>query len=338
LTGVPIKTVDLPCTGCGATNDELLFVGREHEYDDTTDEPFQVVRCRDCGLVRLNPRPDVSELGRIYPPNYYAYHLIDDFPAQTSGVRTLVQRIKQRMYQRRLEGIVSRGALDSAARIRLLDVGCADGRLLDWYKASRSGDRIETWGIDLSKDAVEIAEKHGHRAVLGRFEEDTELPLKSFDLILAGHVIEHVDDPHKFTAHAFELLTPGGLFVVATPNFDSLDVRLFGKNWGGNHFPRHWTLYDAKSIGQLAGSVGFTVERVDYEVNPVFWNWSIHSLLRDRFPQATWPDRAFPTVDIFHPSLQSFVLLSIFTGIDLVQRVLTGKTASMSVELRKPPS
>jgi hypothetical protein len=70
-----IRTVDLPCTACGARDDEWLFTGREHEYDNTTDRPFDVVRCRRCGLVRLNPRPDVSELGRIYPPNYYAYDL-----------------------------------------------------------------------------------------------------------------------------------------------------------------------------------------------------------------------------------------------------------------------
>jgi len=172
--------------------------------------------------------------------------------------------------------------------------------------------------------------------VTGRFEHDTELPAGTFDLILAYHVIEHVDDPAKFATRAADLLAPGGLFVVATPNFDSLDVRLFKRFWGGNHFPRHWTFYDEKSMARLARNVGLHQERVEYQTNPVFWNWSLHALLADKFRGQRWPDRVFPTVRIFLPSLQSFVLLSIFTTVDVVLRAVTGRTASMSCDLRKP--
>jgi SAM-dependent methyltransferase len=171
--------------------------------------------------------------------------------------------------------------------------------------------------------------------VAGRFEVDEELEAGSFDLILAYHVIEHVDDPKRFAERAAELLAPGGLFVVATPNWDSADARRFKQYWGGNHFPRHWTLYDEKTIGGLAEQVGLRLERVEYQVNPVFWNWTCHSWLKSRFPNSTWPDRVFPTIAIFHKSFQSFVLLSLFTVVDALQRVVTGKTASMAAELRK---
>jgi 2-polyprenyl-3-methyl-5-hydroxy-6-metoxy-1,4-benzoquinol methylase len=295
------------------------------------------VRCARCGLVRLNPRPDVSELGRIYPSNYYAYSLVSEDLTRRRrfGVSSLVQGIKLRMYQRRLLRTLEHAAI-GAGPIRLLDVGCADGRLLDWYKASPEGHRIETCGIDMNEQAVEMARQRGHQVVLGRFEEENELPRGSFHLILASHVIEHVADPKGFAAHAFDLLVPGGLFVAATPNFDSVDVRLFGRHWGGNHFPRHWTFYDADTINGLAEAVGFRVERVEYEVNPVFWNWSFHSWLREKLPRSSVPDRLFPPVAIFHPSPQSFVLLSAFTVVDLVLKAVTGKTASMSVEMRKP--
>jgi hypothetical protein len=86
----------------------------------------------------------------------------------------------------------------------------------------------------------------------------------------------------------------------------------------------------------LATRVGLSCERVEYQTNPVFWSWTCHSYLKGRRPQATWPDAAFPPVDIFHPSPRSFALLSVFTTADLVQRALTGRTASMAAELRKP--
>ena len=328
-----MQKVDVPCVHCGDPGGDFLWSGREHEYEDTTDEEFSFVRCPTCGLVRLNPRPDVSELGRIYPPDYYAYNLVSEHAGSDRRPR-LTDRLKMLIYQRRVMALLKR--LAKPGRIRILDVGCADGRLLDWYKASPAGDRLETHGIEMSERPAEIARRRGHRVVTGRFEIDEELKPGSFDLILALHVIEHVDDPKRFAQRAADLLAPGGLFVLTTPNWDSADARRFRGHWGGNHFPRHWTLYDERALLGLAGLVGLDLERVEYQPNPIFWVWSLHSWLRDRFPRRRWPDRVFPPVGIFNPSLQSLALLSTFTGFDVAQRVVTGRTGSIAVELRKP--
>jgi len=326
----PIKKVEPACLHCGSPDGEPLWAGREHEYDNTTDEEFSFVRCGSCGLVRLNPRPDVSELGRIYPPEYYAYNLVSDDPDRELG---FTDKLKMRMYQRRLVAQVER--VRKPGKLRILDVGCADGRLLDWFKGSSVGGRLETHGIEMDEAAAATARSRGHRVVTGRFEVDEELEAGSFDLIVALHVIEHVDDPEAFARRAAELLAPGGVFAVATPNWNSADARRFRGRWGGNHFPRHWTLYDEETIGALAESIGLTVERVEYQPNPIFWVWTCHASLRQRFPGRRWPDRAFPPVGIFAPSLQSFVLLSAFTVVDIALRLVTGRTASMAVEMRK---
>lgn len=327
----PVRQVDTSCAHCGSDGAEVLWTGIEHEYDNTTNEQFSFVRCSQCGVVRLNPRPDVSELGQIYPPNYYAYGLLSKGAAKAAGPG---ERLKKAMYQRRLLALLER--LGKQGTIRVLDVGCADGRLLDWYKQSPAGDRIETHGIELSEAAAAEARQRGHDVVTGRFEEDTAFAPGTFDLILAYHVIEHVDDPKAFARRAADLLAPGGIFVVATPNVDSADARRFRQFWGGNHWPRHWTLYEARTLTSLAESIGLQMERIEYQPNPIFWNWTGHSWLKSRFPQATWPDRVFPTIGIFHGSLLAFALLSLFTVVDLIQRALTGKTASMAAELRKP--
>src|ERR687896_2382357 len=212
MANPPVKTVSGPCVHCGTSGGEHLWSGHEHEYPNTTDQEFSFVRCPGCGLVRLDPRPDMSELARIYPSQYYAYNLVSDAPA---GALRLTDRMKRRMYQRRLEGLVE--LVEKPGTIRLLDVGCADGRLLDWYKASATGPRLETHGIEMDESAAAIAARRGHRVVSGRFERDQELDKGTFDLILALHVIEHVDDPDCFAARAAELLAPGGIFFAATP-------------------------------------------------------------------------------------------------------------------------
>lgn len=281
--------------------------------------------------MRLNPRPDVSELGRIYPPEYYAYNLVSEEPDRPRG---FTDRMKMRMYQRRLVAQVER--VGKSGTLRILDVGCADGRLLDWFKSSAVGARLDTHGIEMDEAAAAAARRRGHRVVAGRFEVDDELEPGTFDLIVALHVIEHVDDPERFARRAAELLAPGGVFAVATPNWDSADARRFRGRWGGNHFPRHWTLYDPATIDALARSIGLEVVRVEYQPNPIFWVWTCHAALRTRFPARRWPDVAFPPVRIFDPSPRSFALLAVFTVVDLLLRLATGRTASMAVEMRRP--
>jgi len=331
----PIATVDEACRGCDARDDELLWAGREHEYGHTTDAEFDVVRCRSCGLARLNPRPDVSELDRIYPPDYYAYGLVARNVTAANHRLPLTEHTKRRVFQHRLHQIVEK-VTTSVGPLRLLDVGCADGRMLDWAKAGPDGARIETHGIDMNEAAVAAARARGHRAVVGRFELDHELEPGTFDLLLASHVIEHVEDPGAFTRRAAELLRPGGLFVVETPNIDSSDARHLKGLWGGNHFPRHWTFYGPETIAALAERCGLEVAEVSYEANPIFWNWTMHAWASSRFPSARWPDRLFPPVKIFEASARNFVALGVFTVVDVALKMATGRTASMSVLLRKP--
>lgn len=326
------------CSSCGESESTELFRGCEHEYDTTTDAYFPVVRCNGCGLVRLCPRPDVTELSRIYPPEYYAYHLVEQDRASKQNMGWLTRttrRITTRRMQRWFERLVARVDSDKP-KLRVLDIGCGDGRLLDFYRSSKVGHRVETWGVDMDAGSVATARERGHHAVHARFEDASELENGSFDLILTSHVIEHVADPTDFCRRARDLLAPGGMFVVATPNFDSADARYFGPNWGGCHFPRHWTFYDADTLGRVVDRLGLRVRRVDYDPNPYFWVWTAHSLLRRRNPGATWPDRLFPTVAIFQASIYNFFLLAVFTALDLGQRALTGKTGSMTVEIQKP--
>jgi 2-polyprenyl-3-methyl-5-hydroxy-6-metoxy-1,4-benzoquinol methylase len=47
----------------------------------------------------------------------------------------------------------------------------------------------------------------------------------SFDLVLAVEVIEHVESPIGFLRNVAQLLAPGGVAVITTPNVDSLAAR-----------------------------------------------------------------------------------------------------------------
>lgn len=330
----PIRTVRRPCALCGTTAATVLWSGHEHEYPGTTDETFAVVRCDACGLGRLDPCPDVSELDRIYPPTYYSYNMVSD--RREDGKLPLKERVSMRYAGGVLRTAAERAGAGDGRPLKLLDIGCGDGRILDFYRASRPAGSLETWGIDINADALAVAAKAGHRTVQGGFEHDVQLPGGYFDIVVARHVIEHVEDPVAFAARARDLLRPGGVFLAATPDFGSSDARRFGGHWGGNHFPRHWWFFDAAAMRAVADHIGMECVAIDYELNPVFWTWTAHSALRDRFPRARWVDALFPPVKIFYGGARSFLLQGVFTVVDAVGRKRSGTTGSMLATLRKP--
>ena len=330
-----IMKVEVCCNNCGSSASSLVTEGVEHEYKNTTSDVFRVVKCRDCGLVYLNPRPDICELPTIYPRDYYAYHLAEK---ATENTDSLLYKARRHVYLSRLEKALAK--CSSGNTLKVLDVGCADGRALNWYRQVRSLN-VETFGVDFDAKAVELARKAGHTVYEGRFE-DADIPENFFDLVVATHVIEHVADPKAFAKRAFAVLKPGGVFLIETPNIEAADAKMFkNRHWGGYHFPRHWIFYSPRTLKTLLEECGFVAEETQFHPAPAFWNWTMHSLIgavdRDKdglFSRLS--DRLFPPTEFQKNSLRNLIFVSAFTFLDLILKVFTGSTSNMSLTARKP--
>jgi len=328
-----IAKVEVACNNCGGTTAELVASGRDHEYPNTTSDEFQFVRCG-CGLLYLNPRPAPSELGTIYPDDYYAYQLVERRASRPRGGDSMLARYMGWQLVRRLRPyaeLVRKGG-GGAGPHRILDIGCGDGAMLDaWQRAF--GGEAETHGVELNARAAAIARSRGH-AVVDRRIEEAELPRAHFDLIYSFHVIEHVEDPTAFLEQSHAALRPGGYLLIDTPNVDTFDFRLFRRrHWGAYHFPRHFNLYSARSFAELARKTGFEVVAFKYSPSAIFWVWTLHSIFYKRAPRLA--DRLFPPVDIFlRGSLWNVALLSLFTLVDYAAIALSGRCSQMRILLR----
>jgi 2-polyprenyl-3-methyl-5-hydroxy-6-metoxy-1,4-benzoquinol methylase len=328
-----IKKVETSCNNCGSTDSELVTTGVEHEYTNTTDDVFNVVRCRNCGLVYLNPRPDISELPTIYPPNYYAYSLEEGYDENQR--QNLYYKFRYQQILKGLEGCLS--FVTAPDPVRVLDIGCADGHILNWFKKVRTR-QVETYGVDMNERAVGKANAAGHKAYAGRFEE-VDLPESYFDFVWASHVIEHVADPKQFAEKVRRILKPGGIFWFWTPNIDSLDAKLFrNKHWGAYHFPRHWVFYDPKSIKELARLTNFELVHLEFQPNAIFWVWTMHSLLKANPVLKPLADSLFPPINWAKTNLGNFIRNGFFAATDLAIKITTGQTSNMGVVFRKPES
>ncbi len=293
----PLPTEAGACALCGARAGARLAAGPDFEYDTTRTE-LVLWRCP-CGGVYLDPRPAPAALARIYPANYYAYDFVEKLGGFVMRFKTMVERAKVRAY---------RACLAPGGRV--LDVGCGDGHVLAQLRR-HAGVPLRLEGVEFSPVAADAAERAGFVVHRGRIE-DVELPVRAFDLVIMNQLIEHVVEPLTVLRKVGRALRPGGQVFVETPNLDSLDARLFRRRyWGGYHLPRHFHLFDRRTLPALARKAGLELVSLRTLVCPQFWILSLHNWLCDL-------GRRRLAGRLFNPL--SPVLLAPFTLVELVQQ------------------
>ncbi|MBI4847508.1 MAG: class I SAM-dependent methyltransferase [Nitrospirae bacterium] len=109
---------------------------------------------------------------------------------------------------------------------RILDVGCGQGQFVDFMV--RRG--WETLGVELSESAMTVCKQFA-LPVKKIDVFDSTLIKESFDLITLFEVIEHVPTPKQMVEQIEQLLKPGGVLYLTTPNFNSIDRRVLGASW-----------------------------------------------------------------------------------------------------------
>jgi len=108
---------------------------------------------------------------------------------------------------------------------KLLEIGSSNGVMLDIFRENG----WQTWGVEPSKNA-EIAKRKGHKIVNGFFEK-AKLPKNYFDLVIANHTLEHMDNPVLVLKKIHSLLKSGGVAYVDVPNAGGIASRILGKRW-----------------------------------------------------------------------------------------------------------
>jgi SAM-dependent methyltransferase len=135
---------------------------------------------------------------------------------------------------------------------KLLDVGAAYGLFLKTAR-ERGWDAS---GVEIAPDcALEAARLSGASVACGDF---LRVPLTGpYDVVVMLDVIEHLRDPRAAVARAFELLSPGGLFVVETGDLRAPWARLLGRRWYFFDPPAHLFYFSRGGLTALLQKAGF---------------------------------------------------------------------------------
>jgi len=188
---------------------------------------------------------------------------------------------------------------------RVLDLGCGRGEFLDLLRENG----IAGIGVDIDSEMIRACESKGLNVVKADLFEYLDHIYEDFDGIFCSNVIEHMDVGrvlHLFRL-AYRALRPGGIFLVATPNPESLIVHLY-EFWRD---PTHVRMYNLPLLMFMMDYVGF--RNISGGENPeTQWvpswhsNWEVGLNIRfqvsspstDRFQQSMSPYSRVNLLDI----------------------------------------
>ena len=190
---------------------------------------------------------------------------VDPFPGRElnlafQGAET-VERLEKEDEQRqgyflkRLERLEKRiGGVPEG--VRLLDAGCGAGILI-------REARLRGW----SADGVELSAELAARARVNNPEaniitgdiQNQEPKERGYDAVICLDILEHVLSPITMVENCREILRPGGLLMLQTPNTRSLRGRVRGAKWEMLDPDQHMNLFSPDALRVLLTTVGFDI-------------------------------------------------------------------------------
>ncbi len=223
------------CLICQSSNSSIIHTFRQ----------LNVVICRECGLVYLNPRLKELTMRTAYRSENYFLRSVDagyeDYSFQENSLRITFRRF--------LEQLKKQGMTSD----RLLEVGSGYGYFLDEAKHFFSYRA----GIELSREAGSRAERlsgaHVHVGDIGSLPPE----FNNFTLIVLINVIEHIYSPIEFLFSIKKLLKNDGRIVIATPDIGNFWYKIMKKRWPSFKIPEHVAFYSGKTLRLLLQKTGF---------------------------------------------------------------------------------
>ncbi|MFN8528533.1 MAG: methyltransferase domain-containing protein [Anaerolineae bacterium] len=242
---------EVPCACCGSMDYQVARRGDRFKFG------LRTVVCTQCGLLFTSPRPSAEWFDEFYRFHYRKYYEAVDQPDETYLNRDWIRGRHLRNIDILAPHLKPVGML--------LDIGCAEGTFLHAF-----GERFPDWhkiGIDPSESFTAFARSHFHLDNIhqGNIQALTTWDAEQFDLITAGHVLEHLLDPNEFFILCRRLLKPDGLLFIDVPDTES------GIRGLQNIHIGHVYHFTRSTISNFLAKHGFGIVAIQSDSTPHPW-------------------------------------------------------------------
>ena len=238
-------------------------------------DPWQIVRCRETGLIFLANPPEYEQLETEFAwektKSQERERRVREEPLLAS-VSSFYKWLKFKTRPNRCKVFeLARAAVRGAPpkkQLRIVDIGCGWGELMDdlHQRFAAVGQKIAPCGIEVSKELAELSgerfERLGGRVVQANAVDGADqFEPGSIDIVIMRSFLEHERQPLTLLNKLRPALAVGGSIIVKVPNFNSLNRRLRGRKWCGFRYPDHVQYFTPRTLSLLADQAGYAVAR-----------------------------------------------------------------------------
>lgn len=245
---------DILCDTCGRASFSPVL-----KKKSSRDEEFTVVKCRNCGLVQVNPQPDFADVAKYYSNEYFTQRTDRGYDNYYSDkIRSEIERVFQ-LNLRDLKFNEWEEKLPEKGRT--IDIGCAAGYFVKFME----GKGWNSEGIEIAEGPVKFGrEALGltiHQEDFLSWDENFE---NKFDLVTLWASIEHLHRPRNTVEKIYRHLKPGGRMILSTCRYGTL-AKLKGAGWRFLNVPEHLYYYSLEGLRKLSENAGFKyVSHISY--------------------------------------------------------------------------
>lgn len=223
----------VPCDLCGADDYKVLYK-KPDMLTWINNFEYPVVKCKNCGLVYVNPRPTQESMKNFYKNDYH-------------GDREDAAHLAR--YD------IESSFLPKLDNEKVLDIGCGPASFLKYLK--RLYPNITAHGVDFFTPKVDAEGVIFHNKLLTECGFSDE----EFDIITSWAVFEHSHNPGEYFSEVHRILKTNGKFVFLVTNSESLH----GNKAYREDVPRHTYHFSEKTLEKYAEKFGFKMEKCVYD-------------------------------------------------------------------------
>jgi len=219
-------------------------------------ERHQLSRCGNCNFVFMSRIPTNDDLIAHYRLYSYASNSVVS-PLTVMSYHQLLDRLEP---YRKFNNII--------------DIGCGKG----WFLLEAKKRGWNVYGTEFSEEAIKICTLNGINVFQGDLNSSSFESMK-FDVVFSSEVIEHVNNPVQHFRSMFDVLRPGGLVYITTPNFNCYLRFKFKANYNIIEYPEHLGYFTKRTLHRGLTKVGFSklkmlttgvsISRAEFSKGPV---------------------------------------------------------------------
>ena len=235
------------CPVCSSDNIQNHKVVKDHSISQ---ESFVIMKCANCNFQFTNPRPDQDNIGKFYESDDYISHTNKG----NNPINIIYKLVRNYSTQNKIKLIKKISKKDKA---KILDYGTGTGFFLNAIKEKG----WKTVGVEPDQKARENAEKLLGQKIYADLKEIGLLDNK-YDVITLWHVLEHIHDLNQVFSTLKGLLKEKGKIIIAVPNIDSLDNKIYKEDWAAYDVPRHLYHFNKETLSTFTLKHGMKVKNI----------------------------------------------------------------------------